>query len=56
MFNENNSPFYQENAAPHTAALAKLNEADLAESNMMYSINGYIYCNLPGLNMTVGDK
>eukprot|EP00878_Enallax_costatus_P001155 GHUV01001296.1.p1 GENE.GHUV01001296.1~~GHUV01001296.1.p1 ORF type:complete len:885 (+),score=249.43 GHUV01001296.1:1539-4193(+) len=51
-----NSPYYEDNAAAHEKALAELNEADLAESNMMYSINGFIYCNIAGLNMTVGDR
>jgi hephaestin len=29
---------------------------DFIESNLMHSINGYVYGNLPGLNMRVGEK
>jgi hypothetical protein len=56
VFNEANSPFYEANAAPHEAALAELGEEDAAESNMKYTVNGFIFCNTPGLNMTVGER
>ncbi|GBF99637.1 multicopper ferroxidase [Raphidocelis subcapitata] len=57
VFNENNSPFYEENmAAADPAALAGLSEDDLMESNTKYTVNGFLWCNLPGLNMTVGDR
>lgn len=56
VFNEMNSPFYEANAKPRAKQLANMSEEDAAESNMKYSLNGYIYCNLPGLNMTVGEK
>jgi hephaestin len=56
VYNEANSPFYEANAEAAAEALAELSEDDAAESNMMYSINGYIFCNLPGLNMTTGER
>jgi hypothetical protein len=56
VFNEANSPFYKANAAPHEKALAELGEEDAAESNMKYSVNGYVFCNTPGLNMTAGER
>lgn len=56
VFNEANSPFNEANTARAAKALAALNEEDRAESAKKYSINGYLFCNLPGLNMTVGDK
>lgn len=56
MFNEAASPFYEANSAAAADALAELSEEDKAESDKKYSINGFIFCNLPGLNMTVGDR
>lgn len=56
VFNEQNSPFYEANSAAAAAALAELSEDDAGEANKKYSINGFLYCNLPNLNMTVGDK
>jgi hephaestin len=31
-------------------------DEEFGESNLMHSINGYVYGNLPGLNMRVGDR
>uniref|UniRef100_A0A383V6F7 Plastocyanin-like domain-containing protein n=1 Tax=Tetradesmus obliquus TaxID=3088 RepID=A0A383V6F7_TETOB len=56
VFNEANSPFYEANAKPHAKALAELSEEDAAESNMKYTVNGFVFCNIPGMNMTVGDR
>jgi hypothetical protein len=56
VFNEANSPFYEANAAPHAQALAELGEEDSAASNMKFSVNGYMFCNIPGLNMTAGQR
>lgn len=58
VYNEHASPFYEANSEPEAAAaaLAELSEDEQAESNKMYSINGFIYCNLPGLNMTTGQR
>eukprot|EP00775_Hariotina_reticulata_P011260 gene11260-11409_t len=56
VFNEKNSPFYESNSANAAKQLANMSETDVDESNLKYTVNGYIYCNLPGLNMTVGDR
>jgi hypothetical protein len=56
VFNEANSPFYEANAARHQQALAALSEEDAAASNMKFSVNGYVFCNIPGLNMTAGTR
>lgn len=56
MYNEQASPFYEANSQAAAAALAELSEDDQAEANKKYSINGFIYCNLPGLNMTTGQR
>lgn len=57
MFNENNSPYYEENmAAADPKALVGVSEDDVIESNTKYSVNGFLWCNLAGLNMTVGDR
>jgi hypothetical protein len=57
VFNENKSPFYEENmAAADPASLKALSEDDLIEANTKYSINGFLWCNVPAVNMTVGDK
>jgi hephaestin len=31
-------------------------DEDFIESNLMHSINGYVFGNLPGLNMRLGDR
>jgi hypothetical protein len=56
VYTEKNSPFFEANSAAHAAALAGMSEEDQDESNKKYSINGFIYCNMPNLNMTVGDR
>lgn len=56
VYNEANSPFFEANQEAAAEALAELSEDAAAESNMMYSINGFIFCNLPGLNMTTGER
>lgn len=33
-----------------------MDDEDFKESNLMHGINGYLYGNLPGLNMCVGDR
>jgi hypothetical protein len=54
VFSEESSPFYEANAA--AAELGQLDEDDRLEGNRKYSINGYLYCNIPGLNMTMGER
>lgn len=56
MFTETNSPFYEANSAAHAAALADMSEDDAIEASKKHSINGFLFCNMPNLNMTVGDR
>lgn len=56
MFNEANSPYAEVNNEAHAKALAALPEADREEAAKKHSINGFLFCNLPSLNMTVGDR
>jgi hypothetical protein len=57
VFNENDSPFYDDNmAAAPKAALEGLSPDDLIEANKKYSINGYLWCNAPGMALKTGDR
>lgn len=56
VFNEGASPYYEANAAAAADALAEMTENDRVEANKKYSINGFLFCNVPGMNMTVGDR
>ena len=54
---ENQSPWLQGNAddkGEHVDA-DDLEDEEFGESNLMHSINGYVYGNLPGLTMHKGD-
>ncbi|KAI1891570.1 hypothetical protein AGOR_G00145150 [Albula goreensis] len=55
---ENLSWYLDDNIKMYTKAPAKVDkeDEDFQESNKMHSINGYVYGNLPGLTMCVGDK
>ncbi|KAM6963128.1 ceruloplasmin [Aplochiton taeniatus] len=58
VFDENQSWYLDENIRTHIRnppRNLKENESFI-ESNMMHAINGQVYANLPGLEMTVGDK
>jgi hypothetical protein len=50
------SPFFEENSAPFAEVLANMTEDEVLASAKKHALNGYTYCNLPGLNMTVGDR
>ena len=57
VFDENKSHYLDKNIlafAPNATEM-KDDEAFI-ESNLMHSMNGYVYDNLPGLNMKVGEK
>jgi FtsP/CotA-like multicopper oxidase with cupredoxin domain len=54
---ENQSPWLDENIetfAGGAAAVDKEND-EFVESNLMHSINGFVYGNLPGYEMKVGE-
>ncbi|CAL1593381.1 unnamed protein product [Knipowitschia caucasica] len=58
IFDENLSWYLDDNIKTFTtspAAVRKDNE-DFKESNMMHSINGFVFRNVPGLSMCKGDK
>lgn len=53
IFNENNSPYLDYNIKTFTqnSSSVNLDDPDFQESNMRHTINGYMYANLPGLEM-----
>lgn len=57
IFDENKSPYLQHNIQAYTKEPSSVKMADpmFMESNMKHSINGYLYGNLPGLNMVEGQ-
>jgi hypothetical protein len=68
VFDENNSPYLIDNIKTYTKMvlgnspdfrprIVKLiNDPDFYESNLMHSINGFVYGNLPGLTMNNGER
>uniref|UniRef100_A0A8D3BDV2 ferroxidase n=1 Tax=Scophthalmus maximus TaxID=52904 RepID=A0A8D3BDV2_SCOMX len=58
IFNENESWYLDENIRTHiTNPRANLKDDEtFIESNRLHAINGYVYGNVLGLNMEVGDK
>uniref|UniRef100_A0A667XP72 ferroxidase n=1 Tax=Myripristis murdjan TaxID=586833 RepID=A0A667XP72_9TELE len=58
VFDENKSWYLDENIRTQirTPARNLKEDEDFIESNKMHSINGFVYANLNGLNMEVGDK
>lgn len=55
VFDENSSFFLDANIASF-APDADPDDEDFQESNLMHSVNGYVYGNAPGLTMNIGDK
>ena len=57
IFDENASPYLKENFERTGSSLEQLEDEDeFEESNLMHSINGFVYGNLPGLEMNVGER
>src|SRR4051812_11779137 len=58
VMNENESPYLDANIQKYTGKPASVNVDDdnFIESNLMHSVNGYVFGNLPGLTMHVGDR
>jgi hephaestin len=54
---ENQSPYLAQNIAKYPTDPGSVNPDDegFVESNLMHSINGYVYGNLPGLDMKKGQ-
>ena len=55
---QNQSPFLADNIAQYADDPDGVDEEDeeFKESNLMHSINGYVFGNLPGLTMKVGER
>ena len=54
---ENQSPYIDQNIAQFAGDPGSVDkeDEDFQESNLMHSINGYVFGNLPGLNMKKGE-
>jgi FtsP/CotA-like multicopper oxidase with cupredoxin domain len=57
VFDENESPYLKKNIERYTGDPASVNPNDEAfvESNLMHSINGYVYGNMPMMTMKKGE-
>jgi len=57
VFDENQSYLLDKNIAVFAPKAKKLKEDEaFRESNLMHSMNGFVYDNLPGLTMRLGEK
>ncbi|GAB0180718.1 ferroxidase HEPHL1 [Grus japonensis] len=58
IFDENDSWYLNKNIEAFTGDPSKVdeNDADFKESNKMHAVNGYLFGNLPGLDMCKDDK
>jgi len=61
VFDENASLYFDTNidkftGRPDRVRARRLEDEEFAESNLMHSINGYVFGNLPGLTMKVGER
>ncbi|XP_077015484.1 ceruloplasmin-like [Tamandua tetradactyla] len=58
IFDENKSHLLDENIRTFTTEPENVNKEDteFQNSNRMYSLNGYMYGNLPGLDLCLGDN
>jgi manganese oxidase len=54
VMNEGGSRLFDKNDLPTPVPVAQ--EADFEESNLMHSINGYVYGNMPELTVNVGSR
>jgi manganese oxidase len=54
VMNENKSLLAAQNFAKFSSQTT--NDPEFEESNLMHAINGFVYGNLPGLNMRLGEK
>lgn len=58
VFDENASPYLEENIRRYARVPTSVHPDDegFEESNLMHSINGFVYGNLPGLEMNEGER
>jgi manganese oxidase len=54
VLNENESPYLEETMSDHNVS-APLDDDGFLESNLMHSVNGFVYGNLPGLTLQAGQ-
>ena len=58
VFDENRSPYLDLNIETYAQVPTSVDPDDegFIESNLMHSINGFVFGNLPGLDMSVGER
>jgi manganese oxidase len=60
VFDENASHYLEQNVNRFTGrpdrVMLRLEDPEFKESNLMHSVNGYVYGNLPGLTMKRGEQ
>jgi FtsP/CotA-like multicopper oxidase with cupredoxin domain len=61
VFDENASHYLEQNinrftGKPRRVIKRRLEDPEFIESNLMHSVNGYVYGNLPGLTMKKGER
>lgn len=61
VFDENASLYFDVNidqftGRPDRVRARRLEDDEFAESNLMHTINGYVFGNLPGLTMKIGEQ
>ncbi len=58
VFDENASPYLDANITQYAGvpSSVKRDDEEFLESNLMHSINGFVYGNLPGLEMNLGER
>lgn len=58
VFDENSSPYLESNIDNYIGRpqIVDREDEDFVESNLMHSINGYVYGNQPGLTMRKGER
>ncbi|XP_076024217.1 ferroxidase HEPHL1 isoform X2 [Genypterus blacodes] len=56
VMDENSSWYLSENIDKYGSSQTNPSDADFEESNKMHAVNGYMYGNLPGLEMCAGDN
>ncbi|KAL4429029.1 hypothetical protein ABPG77_006068 [Micractinium sp. CCAP 211/92] len=56
IIDEGSSPYLDTNLANRTAAQLGVTDAGLVESFLKHGINGYLFCNAPGMVMTQGER
>ena len=56
VMNENESWYLKDNTRDFIESDIDLDNEDFVEGNLMHMINGYVFANLPGLDMVAGER